>query len=234
MKIFVLYWMLSFTISLGWAQTLAPIDVRIQNLYNGAMMNVNNRVEDETESNTYWRLQWSKGIIKFKNGSVVDEFPLRFDLQGQRLEVFLGRETKFLSVDMITEFFIEADDQTMHHFVNPSQYFAQEGLESGFFEVLLEGPWTLLRKSEIKFWEPTYFQTASFEKTIERKEKFYLYFQTDLIYIPPQKKKAINSLKPYIPDIEIQLKAQKINLKQLASLRVLVKDLNQKLEDSTH
>ncbi|MEM6344662.1 MAG: hypothetical protein AAF927_12305 [Bacteroidota bacterium] len=236
MKSCFLTLLLTLIVFTGFAQRSDPFTMRLQNLYSGEAIDVYDLRSQEVEGSLYWNEEWSKGTVKLKNGGKVDAFPMRFDLMGQGLEIFLGSETKLLPGSLIEEFYLEAEGEELHHFVSPTSYFGYDGFVDGFFEVLIEGPWTLLRKSEIELLKPNYvvaLDAGSTSQTAIRQDMFYLFHEGELIRIPKQKKKAIDALKPHIPTIGARVKVDKINFKQLASLQLLVVDLNASLEDES-
>ncbi|MEL6845754.1 MAG: hypothetical protein AAFP02_21315, partial [Bacteroidota bacterium] len=180
--------------------------------------------------------EWAKGTVKLKNGGKVDALPMRFDLMGQGLEIFLGSETKLLPGSMIEEFYLEGPLGGLHHFVNLSPYFGFQGFSDGFFEVMIEDDWTLLQKAEIEVLKPNYvvaLDAGNMNQSIIRKDVYYLFHDGELVRIPKQKKKAMRVLGDYVADIDDRVKVQKLNLKQEASLRKLVLALNEEGEDTS-
>ena len=235
MKSFFLSCLFCALVLQGFAQRSDPFTIRMQNLYSGESIDVYDLRTQKVEGSLYWNNEWSKGTVKLTNGGKVDAFPMRFDLMGQGLEIHLGAETKLLPGSLIEEFYIEGDKGGLHHFVSPSHYFGYKGFIDGFFEVIDEGPWTLLIKSEIEVLKPNYvvaLDAGNSNQTAVRTDLIYLYYEGELIRIPKQKKKAIKALKPYISNIEARVKNDKLNFKQAASLQLLVIDLNGKEEDS--
>ncbi|MFK7926227.1 MAG: hypothetical protein AB8H47_30035 [Bacteroidia bacterium] len=235
MKSCFLSFILLLILSQGFAQRSDPFTIRMQNLYSGESIDVYDLRSQTVEGSLYWNETFAKGTVKLRNGGKVDAFPMRYDLMGQGLEINLGSETKLLPASMIEEFYLEGEKGGLHHFISPSDYFNYKGFIDGFFEVLQEGPWTLLLKSEIDVLKPNYvvaLDAGSSNQTAVRTDLFYLYHEGELIRIPKQKKKAIKALKPYIPNIEARVKSEKLNFKNSASLQLLVLDLNGKEEDS--
>lgn len=235
MKSFFLFSLFCALVFQGFAQRSDPFTMRMQNLYSGEAIDVYDLRSPEVEGSLYWNETFAKGTVKLKKGGKVDAFPMRYDLMGQGLEINLGSETKLLPGSLIEEFYLEGEKGGLHHFVNPPYYFGYDGFIDGFFEVVQEGPWTLLRKSEIELLKPNYvvaLDAGSTSQTVVRIDIFYLYHEGQLILIPKQKKKAIKALKPYIPNIETRVKREKLNFKQAESLQLFVLDLNAKEEDS--
>ena len=141
-----------------------------------------------------------------------------------------------LTVSMIQEFYLVGVDSQLHHFVNPTYYFGHEAEDLGFFEVIEEGDWTLLRKAEIHIENPSTglsATTGTISPSSIRRDRLYLFYAEQLIRIPKHKAKAIKALTPYIPNLESLVKQGNINFKQAQSLQVMVKDLNANIEDST-
>ncbi len=236
MKSCFLTLLLILTVFTGFAQRSDPFTMRLQNLYSGEAIDVYDLRSQEVEGSLYWNEEWAKGTVKLKNGGKVDAFPMRFDLMGQGLEIFLGSETKLLPGSLIEEFYLDSGNEELHHFISPTSYFGYNGFVDGFFEVLVEGPWTLLLKSEIEVLKPNYvvaLDAGSTNQTAIRQDMFYLFYDGELIRIPKQKKKAIKVLEPYIPSISARVKIDRLNFKQLASLQALVLDLNAKEEDTS-
>jgi len=222
--------------SQSFAQRSDPFTIRMQNLYSGEAIDVYDLRSQKVEGSLYWNEIWAKGTVKLKNGGKVDAFPMRFDLMGQGLEIFLGSETKLLPGSMIEEFYLEGEKGGLHHFISPTSYFGYDGFIDGFFEVLIEGPWTLLLKSEVEVLKPNYvvaLDAGSSNQTAIRQDMFYFFYEGELIRIPKQKKKAIKTLSPYIPNLDTRVKTDKINFKQRASLQLLVIDLNAKEEEGS-
>lgn len=227
--------LLSFALS-GFAQRSDPFTMQLQNLYSGESIDVYDLRSQKQEGTLYWNPEWAKGTVKLKNGGKVDAFPMRFDLMGQGLEIFLGSETKLLPGSMIEEFYLEGPLGGLHHFVNLSPYFGFQGFSDGFFEVMIEDDWTLLQKAEIEILKPNYvvaLDAGNMNQSIIRKDVYYLFHDGELVRIPKQKKKAIRVLGDYVEDIEARVKAQKLNLKQEASLRKLVLALNEEGVDTS-
>jgi hypothetical protein len=177
----------------------------------------------------YWQDQWNRGKIKMKNGAEIEQFLLRYDLTQQGLEVQLPQEVQLLPGHLVAEFELWGVDHQWHRFVDLHSVYPEQALDSGFYEILVAGGWTLLRQTQVHFRRSQFedpMAKAVPQEKFTRQEKWYLLHQEQLIPIPARRKQALKVLSPYRPDVGDWAETVSFRPKEEASMRQLVAWLN--------
>lgn len=205
------------------ASRLADLSNIGSNYIANPQMGFDSRPPSEIQGELYLDDQWREGQIRFKDSQKpISELQLRYNLYGQYLEIKKGKELK-----MAQPFFLEGFSfQDQHGFQRNFVVQKEEGKDS-YFEVLAEGPYSLLRKHFVKIIEPTYvpeFDTGSRDYKVNKEEVLYI-LTPHLLLEAKDLRKAENS-----PALKKYIRKNHLSLKQAHDLKKVIAFLNESNE----
>jgi len=178
---------------------------------------------DQVQGSAYFNSEWSKGVVKLKNGNTYKDLDVKFDQVEQKLIFKRADEKTFFFADPISEFQITymADNKTMTaHFVYNSNMHA-------FYQVLANGTAELL-KSTIKTIQSVPVFPSGTEPTnrIIEKEEYYIYSENGLTHIKIEKGDILKALDDKQRELSEYIRANNLDLKKDDELAQLIQYYN--------
>ncbi len=148
------------------------------------------------EGTYYIEDSWQVGNILLKDDNTVKQTPLKYDLEHNTMEIYTKRGVKILYSDRIKQFSWTNTHGITQYFVNTDIFESNEDIPAGFFEIITEGPYTLVDKKDIKYIEPNYSEIHDAGNKNGRyvhADKFY-YITGNKVFTIPKGKKSFLSI----------------------------------------
>ncbi|MEP5612972.1 MAG: hypothetical protein ABJP45_12025 [Cyclobacteriaceae bacterium] len=152
--------------------------------------------KSEMEGTFYLDDEWREGDVLLTNELLIEDYPLKFDLQYNMLEFKFGDDIKVCPAHRIAKFSWRGADTQLRQFVNCKDFeFNDDVRLTGFFEVLYdqEGSAKLLAKTNYDIAEPTYnvaLDVGEKNSRIVKSDEYYLVVEK--VAVPFTKSKAGN------------------------------------------
>ena len=219
---------LSFFFTLGVnvadAQRSNMHQYNLNNLYTGESIDVFDLRKSEVKGSTYWEDEWYKAAIQLNSGAKVDDYPIKYDLLNWQLELYTPLDIKILPGNMVKEFYIDKGAKR-YHFVNANHYFRPEDRHFGFFELLVEGKYSLLIGMETEVLQPNYvpaLDAGERNPKLIKKERYYLFDGKKMSPLPKNKRERAKIFARKIPGSRSYIQLHKLNLKRKKDLVELI------------
>jgi hypothetical protein len=150
----------------------------------------------EVIGTTYLNDGWKKGpILLYKDEAPIENYFIKYDIQANLLEIQDAHVVKGLEGARVKSFMWISDSLLIpDYFINARAYKNEGTAMSGFFQVIVDGPLPLFKKTEISIQKANYvkeFDTGSRDEKIHKKEIFYYADQNEVFKIPKKKLTAI-------------------------------------------
>lgn len=166
----------------------------------------------------------SASILK-TNGTEIRELSLRYNIYNNTME--FKKEGKVLSIAFPSEIFkIRMGGKTFVY----SPYMTEKNVRSGYFQVLFEGRYHLLKKHEVVLKEPSEArpQPNDSARFVNFPPHYYLRYGDGMAHLIDSRKKLIKFLQPIPPEVVNYIEDNKIKMKdekQLIELMELLEEL---------
>jgi len=207
MKKFARYFVLLGLVSTCYAQAVVPNNIRAMStlerlhdsdrLWNTDILYGIPLPEGKVIGDTYYDTNWRNcTILLYENGKLIEGYQARYDIQSDELEVKAKNGIKVLKGNKVKSF-VWADSITRvpAYFVNAKDFKTEDNVAlTGFFQVLTDGSFPLLKKTAIDIKKANYniqFNVGSTDDKILKKNKFYAINKTQVIELPSSKKKLL-------------------------------------------
>ncbi|MEP2668543.1 MAG: hypothetical protein ABJH04_06105 [Cyclobacteriaceae bacterium] len=170
----------------------------------------------------YLDSKWNvASILLYGSGKVVDGYAVKYDVEGNAVEVKVGNQIKLIKVDRI-ESLIWYDSVTNvpRAFVNAKSYTENGIALSGLLEVLVDGDIPLIKITTIWVKRPDYvlaFDVGSKDTQINKREVFYYAKGQELIEIK-KKKQLLELFGDKGEEVNRFIKINQLNIKEQRGL----------------
>lgn len=182
--------------------------------------------------------KWNKGsIMIYGSDKILDGYFVKYDIEGNSLEVLVGNIIKLISINRIQSL-IWHDSLTSvpRAFVNGKNY-SENGVPlTGLIEVLEDGQIPLVKRTFIWIKQPDYviaFDVGSKDAKIYKREHLYYLDGNQLIPIK-NKKTLLIAFKESGEEMERYIKLNKLNIKDERGLRALFKHYNAAITEASN
>ena len=193
----------------------------------GSIINEIPYVPHEYHGSFYMKEDWARGNIISSEGDTIRDYPLKFDIENQRLEIKVNDGIKVLDRVNIASFeWLDESQKQMVKFVNATQYEFVGPKAIGVFEVLVDGDdvkLLSLKKTEIR--EGNYNQQIDIgDRTpkIVQKESFYIWRDGWVNQLTGSKRKALLHFRGKADAVSEYAKKHKLNMKKREDLIEIV------------
>lgn len=207
MEKLVQYFVFLGLVSTCYAQAVVPNNIRAMStlerlhdtdrLWNTDILYGIPLPEGKVIGDTYIDTNWRNGsILLYENEKLIEGYRVRYDIQSDELEVKAKNGIKVLKGTKIKSF-VWADSITRApaFFVNAKDFKTEDDVAlTGFFQVLADGSFPLLKKTTIDIKKADYniqFNVGSTDDKILKKTRFYAINKTQVIELPSSKKKLL-------------------------------------------
>ncbi len=217
-NLLLLLTLLQFTTASG--QRSRTFTVPIEQLYAGEAIRTYDLRDKGTKGSVYWFDEWNQGAILLKNGQKVDQYEVKYDIQSWMLEINTPKGVKILPGAKVKEFYLEKavgkENTERYHLINLREYFEQNIPSQGFYELLVDGSYPLVKNFELDMLKPNYVPALDAGETqskIIKKTRYYLIKNKILIELPSSRKKFTDIIKKIKPEVADFMKENKLKPK---------------------
>jgi len=165
------------------------------------------------------------GSVELKSSKVYKEVPLNIDLLNQEV-IFKGKDGKSLGFteEVSSVIFPETTAAgTTNRLFKKGFPGTSNSTDKDYFEVLAEGPVSLLKRTWKTIWEEKTYNSATVTQSVLTKTTYYIYNPANktIKVIKPGKSAVLDQLPNHKPEIETYIKSNKVNFSNDASLAKL-------------
>lgn len=168
----------------------------------------------EIIGDTYWDKHWGKSsLLLYKNDELVEGYVIRYDIYKNEFEFLIQKDVRVLQGTRVKNIvWIDSISNQTRYMVNAKDYLENDVPLIGFFEVLVEGEITLLKKIRLEILKPDFnpaLNVGSKDTRIVKKQTFY--YSTDNHLTKIKSKKSLESIsKENAKQMEVFIKKEGI------------------------
>jgi len=187
------------------------------------------KVESVVEGNPYIEDHWNTGTMVLNGGLEIKAYPLKYDLQNNRMEIKTQKQIKLCPLERIDRFTWTNDStEVIHTFVNDKDHHLAGGTPlTGLYEILFDGSNAqLLMKTELNFRAPDYneaLDVGSRNKRIVRFERYFLAKGKAIYEFKKSKKKNFLLFGDKAQKIKSFMNKNKLKFNQRTDLMAVVR-----------
>lgn len=184
---------------------------------------------------TYLNDQWKRtSIMLYDTEKLIEGLQTKYEIDLDQLEIRTAGGVKVLSGRRIKSFvWVDSLSKIPHYFVNARDYKSEQGAPmTGFYEVLAEGPLTLLVKTSIVVRDPTYDHRLDMGQRDTRilKRTSFFYLDNNVVReLPSSRKKLLPVFGDHAAEADKFIKLNNLSLTQPGHLRALFEHYNEKI-----
>jgi|Laugresu1bdmlbsd_1035121.scaffolds.fasta_scaffold00012_9 hypothetical protein len=171
---------------------------------------------------------WTKGVVKFTNGTSVSDMDLKYDLVKDEL-YFRDLKTDQVMVftEKISEFKLN-DPNKSNSFLYFKNGFTpnEKNTVQSFYQILVDGTAQLIKRYTKEIFEERPYNSATTIRSFKDAELYYIVKSNQLIKIKKDKKQVLPALGDRSQELDAYIKANNINLKNESDLIRLVAHYN--------
>ncbi len=200
MKYKALLFVLTIIIILSGKVCLAQVEEADQTLifqpFPTGMIETKSLPPATVEGTYYLDNDWQVGDILLKDGQAIKQTPLKYDLEHNTMEIYTKQGVKILYSDKIKQFSWTNTHGISQRYVNTDLFKTDEDIPAGFFEIITEGPYTLVNKKNIEYIKPNYSEIHDAGNKNGRyvhSDKYY-YITNNKVFKLPKGKNAFLSI----------------------------------------
>ena len=158
--------------------------------------------------------QFQKSYILKTNGVEIKDMPLRFNLYNNNMEFI--KDGKILAIGFPSEIQrIKMGDKIFVY----ARYMKPKNIDNGFFQVLYEGDYQLLRKDQVIVKSPSDKTNPNDSLRFEKlPPQYYLLYGNGMAHWVYSQKKLIKTLQPISQQVIDYIKSNKIDTKDESQL----------------
>lgn len=183
----------------------------------------------QLKGSTYLFDEWLPAELDFGNIGKAQGLYTRYDILNSIFYIKLNEKVKSVSGVYIKKFSLTDTLGRVHNFTNCNSYRAGQVHLAGFFEILEDGHYALLKKTNAVIIKSNYVLALDLgdeDDNISQQSEYYISRGDEVVKVPSGKKK-LAALFPEKSDLIKFLKNQKINIRHTSDLAQVVKYLNQ-------
>lgn len=220
---------LFFIISKNFAQEPIP---QYTNLNRQAILHVTEKPlsPSETKGTVYLHEEWQNGSVYLNNVQLIEDYPLKYDLERNQMEIKLDRAIKVLPLEKIEKFIWENLGTGKEHvFINADKYVEENVPAFGIFEVIIDGNMKLLAKPELDLIKPSYnvqLDVGDKDRKYVKSAAYYLAKNERLFRVENKNKHNFNLFGEHSNDIKKFVADHKLKFKREEDLTKIVEYYN--------
>ncbi|MGI9544529.1 MAG: hypothetical protein ACR2MX_14810 [Cyclobacteriaceae bacterium] len=178
------------------------------------------------KGNYFLQDHWAAGDIVLHYGPVLENYPLRYDIENDILEIKLEKEgqVKILKGEKVSKFLLHELAQT-REFINASEYKFQGTVHIGFFEIIQDGNTQLFSKTFAKVKPPTYVEgldVGERDHKIIKHEKIYIARDGEAFELGPFGNDNKKHFETHLKSVEKYAKENRLKFKGKEDLKQIV------------
>ena len=180
----------------------------------------------------YLSPEWKRTtFLLYKVEKMVEGYAARYEISQDEFEIKTTAGIKVLDGRRVKSFvWVDSASKTPHYFINGQDLPALGGSPlTGFYEVLAEGPLTLLAKAEVVVRKPTYnvqLDMGDPDMRISKKTAFFFLEGNSLTELPSSRRKLIALFGERAGEADKFIKVNSLSLDNDIHLKALFEHLN--------
>lgn len=182
--------------------------------------------------NSYLTPDWKlTTLLLYDGGKMIEGYPARYEIENDQFEIKTTSGVKVLNGKKVNSFvWVDSLTQFPHYFVNGKDLTNKDGVAlSGFFEVLAEGPLSLLSKTKITVKDPTYntqLDMGNRDTRLIKKDILYYLDNHVVRELPSSRKKLLPIFGEHASGVEGFIKVNKLSLNEPGHMRAVFENYN--------
>ncbi len=164
------------------------------NIETGDLLRGLNPPPPEVIGDVYLDSEWKVGnVLMFQDNMTIEDYPLRYDLYNDMLEIDTDEGVKVLEAHRIKSFAWRDSNGKPVYYLGSRNYRSETEELNGFFEIMADGEVPLLRKTNIRVKEPDYYEgidIGSRDYEIQKSDEYY-YAIGRVVYELKRSKKGV-------------------------------------------
>ena len=177
---------------------------------------------------------WNTGEVYFRSGTIVKDFPVRYDLYNDLLEIQVEDQIKVLPIWKMDGFrYYDEESGIPINFVPCAKFKDKDGVPfTGICRVYAEGQTGLYSRYEYVLKDPDYvvaLDMGTQEAEIYIKEKALLYTDDRMHEVPARKKRIYALFDEKEESVREFAHKEKLNPRKISDLKVIVDFINDQL-----
>jgi hypothetical protein len=185
--------------------------------------------------NAYLNEDWKRAtLLLYGVDKMIEGYPSRYEIDQDQFEIKSSRGVKILSGKKVKSFvWVDSLTKAPHYFINGKDFTSKDDSRSGgFFEVLEEGEFTLLSKTEVIVKKSNYNEKLDIGDRDDRmikKTRFYYLQDGNISELPSSRKKLVPVFGDHALAMDEFIKKNSLSVNQPAHLRIIFEHYNSKV-----
>lgn len=171
---------------------------------------------------------WTKGIVKFVNGTSVSDLDLKYDLVKDEL-YFKDPKTEQVMIfsEKISEFKLNNPVKSTDFFYFKNGFTPLDAnTAKSFYQLLMDGTAQLIKRYTKEIFEERPYNSATTIRSFKDAELYYVVKNNQLIKIKKDKKQVLAAFADRSAELEAFIKSNGLNLKNESDLIKLIAHYN--------
>jgi hypothetical protein len=179
--------------------------------------------EKDIAGSAYLSKQFQPSYVSKINGAEIKDMPLRYNIYNDQME--LKKDGKVMSIALPNE--VERINMGGKVFIY-KPYMTARNVRAGYFQVLYEGDYQLLKREQVKLRSPSEKTNQDDSLRFERTPpQFYLRYSNGMAHLVNSQKTLIKILQPIPQKLIDYIKSNKINTRDEKQLVDLMEYMDQ-------
>ena len=195
----------------------------------GLVVPINNYLsKDGSGGEEYVSNQWSQGTIVLRSGDSISNYPLKYNLVTDAVEVKTDQTVKVVPIADVQQFYWFNNGQPVD-FINGSGYTMGGTPLNGYFQLLVKGTTNLFKKTYLSVQKANYrpeLDVGSPEDKVVREDSYYLARGKSIMEIK-NRKRVYDYFKQHRADVKKHAQQQEWNPKREEDLAAIVRYYNE-------
>lgn len=212
---------------------IAQVEEADQNLifqpFAGGLVETRGLPPATVEGNFYIENTWQVGDIMLKDGKILKQTPIKYDLEHNTMEIYTKQGVKTLYSDKIKQFSWVNTTGLTQNYINVDIFDSNDDITAGFFEIIVLGKYTLVKKNGVEYIESNYSEihdAGNRNGRYAHTEKYYYITGNEVNKLPKGKKAFMEIFDTKRSEITTFMKENKFGHKEQYHLRKIFEYYN--------
>lgn len=198
-------------------------------VFNGGtsrIMNIQSK-PPETKSSVYYNDNWYIGTIKLFSGEEIKDYPLKYDMKMNQIDIKVNETVKVVSIGAVEEIEWVKTNGQVESLINLSNL--DNVNIHGLFTVISEGKLSLYKKVELELLESNYniaVDAGNEDNTYLKKNRYYIYSDNKIHSIKIRKNKILKKFKEKAEQVEEYAEANNLKFNDDNDLKLIFEYYN--------
>ena len=167
----------------------------------------------KTKGSYYYNTNWSVGTVKFFSGDIIENYPLKYDMRMNQVDIKVDNQVKATSASAVKEI-VWINEKGFTEILRNALLFSKD--QTGFFSILVDGKRPLLKKTTLRLQEANYnpaLDVGSRAKKYVKNESYFTILNGELKKINKSKRKILKCFDNKTGIIKEYVSKNKLNYK---------------------